>query len=66
MFGVIHWPEGFKKLQEAGIVPKNTRRFVLDSGPPDGVAKIYYDAYPRPEDFDALVDFLLSAKQRNE
>lgn len=59
-------PEAFKKLVEAGLVPARVRRFVIDSGPPDGVAKIYYNTFPTSEEFEALIDVLLSSQSRNE
>lgn len=34
-----------RAMHEVGLLPVNCRRFVIDSGPPDGVMKIYFDAF---------------------
>jgi len=52
----------FKALVEQGLLPTNCRRFILDSGPPDGVAKIYFDCYAYPAQADAIMDRLLHSK----
>jgi hypothetical protein len=32
-------------MQTVGLLPTNCRRFVIDSGPPDGVMRIYFDCF---------------------
>lgn len=48
-----------KQLVDAGIVPKNTARIIIDI-PCDGVFTLYYQVYSPPEEVQKIGDLLLT------
>lgn len=51
-----------QRLKAAGLLPQNCRRFVIDSGEPDGVVKIYWECFADPATMDVVLDAMLSFK----
>ncbi len=56
-----------KRLVEAGLLPANTRRFLIDCPPPnEGPVKIYYDCYGDVDLISVVFDELIKgAKDAN-
>ena len=48
----------FDHLVATGAVPPNVIRFVIDSGPPDSVPKIYWECFATKGLLDVIVDEL--------
>ena len=44
-----------KAMHDVGLLPVNCHRFVIDSGPPDGVMTIRFDAFLDDRIFDEPV-----------
>lgn len=58
------WMTGFEfagKLAEAGIIPENTKRIVIDI-PCDGVVTIYYETLADKNTMDVVLETLLQHK----
>lgn len=49
----------WEKMVEAGLVPPLVSRFVIDSGNPGDVVKIYYDCFADSEMLNATFDHLI-------
>lgn len=49
------------KLAEAGLIPDNTKRLIIDV-PCDGVVKVYYDTFGNEHLCEAVVEALLKNK----
>lgn len=44
-----------KALMESGVLPPNCRRFLIDSGEPGGLLKVFYECYADERVLDAFV-----------
>jgi hypothetical protein len=47
------------RLHAAGLLPAHARRFIIDSGYPDGVVTIYWECFGDEEFLSELIDELL-------
>ena len=55
----IHNVDFWKMLHGRGLIPPNVRRFIIDSGEPGGVVKIYFDCFAEPNMLEAFVEELM-------
>ena len=53
-----------KRLQDAGLIPPLTRRFVFDSGDAGDVSMLYIDAFVTRDGANIIIESLLAEQQK--